>query len=181
MEERRSDADRQRRARRSEGDNRGCQNSEKARGSSCTGCETAPAGRAAGAAHQRRRRHAEAHDNSRGMTPILVSKVRSLQATQQASVPCQVDPTGATHVGNPTSRQSTRRVNCASAAPTHSHALGEEVGSDATVASQRVFGQSRNSHAARDVLSLAWRSLADARDPGYSWSGLILNVNWQAT
>ena len=40
MEERRSDADRQRRARQSEGDNRGCQNDEEARDSSRTACET---------------------------------------------------------------------------------------------------------------------------------------------
>ena len=36
------------------------------------------------------------------MTPILVPKVRSLQATQEASVPCQVDLRGASRVGKPT-------------------------------------------------------------------------------
>jgi len=105
---RRSDADGQRRARRSEGGNRGCQVDERARDSSCTACETAPVGRAAGAARQRRRRHAEGHDTSRGMIPILGSKVRGLQATQEASAPCQADPRGATYVGNPTSCQYTR-------------------------------------------------------------------------
>ena len=59
-------------------------------------------------ARRRRRRHPEGHDNSRGMTPILVSKVRGLQATQEDSVPCQVDPRGASRVGNATSRQLTR-------------------------------------------------------------------------
>ena len=99
---RRSDADGQRRARRSEGGNRACQVDERARDSSCTACETARAGGAAGAARQRRRRHAEGHDTSRGMTPILVSKVRSLRATQEASVPCQADLRGASTVGNST-------------------------------------------------------------------------------
>jgi len=33
------------------------------------------------------------------MTPILVPKVRSLQATQKASVPCQADLRGASTVG----------------------------------------------------------------------------------
>src|SRR5450756_3150478 len=70
--------------------------------SSCTACETAPVGRAAEAARQRRRRHAEGHDTSHGMTPILVPKVRSIQATQEASAPCQADLRGASTVGNPT-------------------------------------------------------------------------------
>ena len=56
-------------------------------------------GRASGAARKRRRRHAEGDDTSRGMTPILVSKVRGLQATREASVPCQVDLRGVTYVG----------------------------------------------------------------------------------
>ena len=42
------------------------------------------------------------------MTPILVSKVRSLRATQEASVPCQVDLRGASGVGNPARCQYTR-------------------------------------------------------------------------
>ena len=67
-----------------------------------------PYGRAAGAARQRRRRQAEGHGTSRGMTPILVSKVRGLQATQEASAPCQADLRGASTVGNATSRQCTR-------------------------------------------------------------------------
>jgi hypothetical protein len=49
----------------------------------------------------------EGHATYRGMTPILGSKVRGLQATQEASVPCRVRPRGATYVGNATSRQPT--------------------------------------------------------------------------
>jgi hypothetical protein len=41
----------------------------------------------------------EIRDTSSGMTPILVPKVRSLQATQEASVPCQADLRGASTVG----------------------------------------------------------------------------------
>ena len=34
------------------------------------------------------------------MTPILVPKVRNIQATQEASAPCQADLMGASTVGN---------------------------------------------------------------------------------
>src|SRR5450759_5216331 len=58
------------------------------------------------------------------MTPILGSKVRGLQATQEASVPCQVDPRGASRVGKPTwvvpeefCRRVFRRYAVASARP----------------------------------------------------------------
>src|SRR5450756_195010 len=75
---------------------------------SCTACEMAPGGPTARARRLPRRRGARGHDTSRGMTPILVSKVRSLQATQEASVPCQVDLRGVSRVGKATTCQSTR-------------------------------------------------------------------------
>ena len=61
--------------------------SPRARDSSCTACETAPVGRAAGAARQRRRRHAEGHDTSRGMTPILVPNLKSSSRMNSAQIP----------------------------------------------------------------------------------------------